>query len=494
MNPNAMKLYIQNTLMAASLLLLGACNNDNDNDADSPTDTVGVPTIAVDIGDSEVPYIIIDTDGTQIENEPKVGATMYVYSENELIKATPVGIEFRGSTSFRLSDKKSYGIETWTENGEDTDESFFGMPEEEDWILAGHIVNEQQGFITDRTLMYHYVGYNLYRDMGRYASRTQMVELQINDEYLGVYVFMEKLKRDNERIDIANLRPGEDSGEELTGGYILKIDKTDGGDLNLNQPLEYFLNNWDDDARYLESNSFRSRYDVFGNVINFDPYDAPYHSRMFLETYFNYEEPKADEITQAQKEYIQTYMDEFETALLNDDFSTEERTYTEYIDIPSFVDHFILNELVRNVDGYRLSTYLVKDKNEKLEMGPVWDLNIGYDTGDRIPFTDWVVNYNNYVIADPWMMPFWWPRLLEDPTFTSAIQARWSELRAGPLSTANIEQLVDDTKSYLVDNGAVERNYAKWNRVGVDYDASVESMKSFLRDRADWMDGEIAAF
>ena len=487
-----MRKYLQSTLFC-SLIFLIACNNDND--ADSPVLNIDtVPDFAVDIGDSEIPYIIINTGGAGIENEPKIPAKMYIHSGTELMQTSSIGIEFRGSSSFRLSDKKSFGIETWTAEGEDTDESFFGMPEEEDWILTGHIVNEREGFIYDRTMMYHYVGYNLYRDMGRYASRTQMVELQINDEYLGVYVFMEKLKRDNERIDIANLRPGEDTGEELTGGYILKIDKTDGSDFNLNQPLEYYLTNWEDDARYIESNSFRSNYDVFRNPINFDPYDAPYHSRMFLETYFNYEEPKWDEISDAQKDYIQTYIHEFEDALLADDFTTDERTYADYIDVSSFVDHFILNELVRNVDGYRLSTYLVKDKNEKLEMGPVWDLNIGYDTGDRIPFTDWVVNYNNYVIADPWMMPFWWPRLLEDPQFTAEIKTRWQELRGGPLSTANIENLIDETSSLLIDNGAVERNYAKWDGVSVDYNASVESMKDFLNVRAEWMDREIAAF
>jgi hypothetical protein len=187
-------------------------------------------------------------------------------------------------------------------------------------------------------MMYNYLGYELFREMGSYASRTQYVELEINGEYLGVYVFMEKLKRDRNRIDIATLDPGENTPELISGGYVLKIDKTSGGDLKLNQPLEYFENNWDDDARYTEDISFRSDYDIHGEIIDFDAFGPPYHPNMYLETYFLYEYPKATQISESQKTYIQTYIHNFESALLNDDFSSGERTYTSYIDLESFVD------------------------------------------------------------------------------------------------------------------------------------------------------------
>ncbi len=499
MTKSAEKGKTMKNLLLLSLLLGGvvlvSCNNDNQDEPTNPIDpTDDEVFFAVDVGTSEIPYVVINTNGNQIQNEPKVPATIQIFEKGELKQATTIGIEFRGSTSFRLSDKKSFGIESWDADGNDQDVTFFGMPEEEDWILNGHVVNESQGFIWDRTLMYHYIGYNLYRQMGRYASRTQFVELQVNGEYLGVYVFMEKLKRDNERIDISRLGPDVQEGDDLTGGYILKIDKTAGGDVVSNQPLEYFLTNWEDDARYLPALSFRSSYDIFGNTINFAPYGSPYHSQMFLETYFIYEYPKAEDLNDAQKNYIQNYIHSFETALLNDDFSSETRTYTDYIDISSFVDHFILNELVRNIDGYRLSTFLVKPRNGKLEMGPVWDLNIGFDSNDRVPADDWIINYNNHVSNDPWMMPFWWPRLIEDPVFTDALKTRWSELRSGPLADANFLALVDESADYLQSNGAVTRNYSKWNRIQVDYQASIQSLRDFLVARASWMDSEIASF
>jgi hypothetical protein len=452
-------------------------------------------TFAVDVGNSEIPYIIISTDNAAIQNEPKVPATMQIYQLDQKLHDLNIGIEFRGSTSFRISDKKSYGIETWDEAGNDIDVSILGIPEEEDWILQGHIVNFGGQFIFDRTMIYNYFGYRLARSIGRYASDTRLVEVQLNDVYQGVYVFMEKLKRDNNRIDIATLRPDENEGEDITGGYILKIDKTSGGDLNLDQPLEYFENNWEDDARYTENISFRSDYDINGNLIDFAPYDSPYHENQYLETYFLYEYPDADEISPQQKIYIQNYINDFETALLTDDFSSSQRTYLDYIDIESFVDYFLLNEVCRNIDAYRLSTFLHKDKNGKLNMGPIWDLNIGFDTGDRIPWDDWVINYNNYVDRDPWMLPFWWSRLMEDPLFRQSVKSRWQILRTGDMSTAALHSIVDDAVDMLKRNGAVQRNYEVWNlETPVDYDASIQSLKDFLEQRTAWMDSEIGSF
>ena len=471
------------------LLLITACKK---NTSVTPTES---PTTVQNTGpfaDSDIPYIVIDTKETSIENEPKVPAEMTIFVNEVESQKANIGIEFRGSTSFRLSNKKSYGIEIWDEAGNDIDASFFGFPEEEDWVLVGHVVNPERGVIFDRTLMYHHFGYELFRKMGQYSSRSKYVELEINGEYLGIYMFMEKLKRDKHRIDIKKLEPTDTDAESITGGYILKIDKTAGGNSNLNFPLEYFENNWDDDARYTPNISFRSQYDINRNFLDFSPYRQPYHSLQYLETYFLYEYPKAQNITDAQKEYIQTYVHDFETALLNDDFSSTTRTYTDYIDLSSFVDFFIINEICRNVDGYRLSTYMYKERGEKLKMGPIWDLNIGYDSGDRVPFDDWVINYNNFVQQDAWMIPFWWPRLMEDSMFKTAVKTRWQALRASELQTATLLKMVDDIAGDLQDNGAIQRNFNKWG--SVDYTQSVNALKNYLESRTAWMDGEIGQF
>ncbi len=127
-------------------------------------------------------------------------------------------------------------------------------------------------------------------------------------------------------------------------------------------------------------------------------------------------------------------------------------------------------------------------------MGPVWDLNIGFFSGDRVPMDDWVINYNNFVSQDPWMMPFWWPRLMEDPLFTEMLKDRWNNLRFNILSLAELNRMVDMAAGNLRNNGAAERNYFKWDQqIGIDWESSIEELKSYLVERVLWMDGEISA-
>ncbi|MFN4000261.1 CotH kinase family protein [Algoriphagus sp.] len=447
---------------------------------------------AIDTKESEIPYLVIDTEGREIPYEPGVLAKMKIYQKKKLIQKQGIDIEYRGKTSFRLSDKKGFNFETVDDSGASMDVAFFGMPMEEDWRLIGHVVNLNEKYIWDKSLIYNHVGYELSRKIGKYASRGQFVEIEVNGEYLGVYYFCEKLKRDSNRIDIKSLNS---SSTNLSGGYILKIDKSDAGPEHDNKPLSYFMNNWEEDARYTAFNSFRSNFDIFQKPLTFPAYQAPYHPQLYLETYFTYEYPKAENITPAQKDYIAGYIDQFEKALITDDFASTNRTYTNFIDLNSFVDYFLLSELCRNVDAYRISTFLQKDRDGKLAMGPIWDMNIGFDEGRRIPMTDWVANFNDYANKDFWMVPFWWDRLLEDPLFKKAVKNRWQALRQGELSPTSLQKVVDDAEAYLRKNGAVERNYAKWDQgIGVNYDQTIQNLKTFLTERSVWMDGQIATW
>lgn len=447
---------------------------------------------AIDTEESELPYLVIDTQGREIPYEPGTVAQMKIYQQKKLIQEQTIDLEYRGKTSFRLSDKKGFNFETIDESGDGVDVVFFGMPAEEDWRLIGHVVNLNEKYLWDQSLIYNHVGYEFSRKIGKYASRGQFVEIEVNGEYLGVYYFCEKIKRDSKRVDIKSLNAG---STNLSGGYILKIDKSDAGPEHDGKPLSYFLNNWDDDARYTSFNSFRSEFDILQRPLTFPAYQPPYHSQQYLETYFNYEYPKAEDITADQKEYIASYMTQFEQALISDDFDGADRTYPAFIDEQSFVDYFLISELCRNVDAYRISTFLQKDRDGKLAMGPVWDMNIGFDEGGRIPMNDWVVNYNDYVNDDPWMVPFWWDRLLDDPQFRQKVKTRWQTLRQSELSPSSLQKVVDDAVRYLQDNGAIERNYAKWDQgIGVNYEQSIQNLKQYLTDRSSWMDSELGGW
>ena len=199
-------------ILSSVLLLFQACSKSDPNIKTVVDDSL----FDVTVGSSVIPYIQVTTQNV-IQNEPKIPGLMHVYVEESLVFSSTIGIEYRGSTSYRLSDKKSYGIELWDEVNEGYDAEVLGFPEEEDWIFMGHVFRASNNTIFDPSLMHHYLGYQLYRSMGNYASRSRYMELEVNSFYKGAYVFMEKLKRDSNRIDVNKLKATENEGEDLTG-------------------------------------------------------------------------------------------------------------------------------------------------------------------------------------------------------------------------------------------------------------------------------------
>ncbi len=424
--------------------------------------------------DSKFPFIEINTSGNPIFDEPKSMAAMRVVDiVEDSVEITDyegmIGIEIRGSSS-TMFDKKSYGLETRDADDMDLDTSIYGMPIEEDWILNGPY--------SDKSLIRNVLIYDISNNMGRYASRTKLCELYINSDYKGVYVFMEKLKRDKERIDVNKLKLDEIEGEDLTGGYILKIDKTSG---NGGFPFDY--------TNY---NSIASAYNTEGQLTSIP------------QTHFLYEYPNEVNIRLEQRDYISNYMKEFESALAGSNFMDPESGYRKYIDVESFVDYLILNEFAHNPDAYRLSTYLYKDKNGLLNIGPIWDFNIAFGNSDFCEGgepNNWVFNYNNYCPDDAWLVHFWWKRLLSDPFFSSKVKTRYQELRTGVLSTSSVNATIDNYANQLIETGAAYRNYQKYkilntyvwpNRnVAGTYDAEIAYLKSWISQRTSWLDTNV---
>lgn len=429
---------------------------------------------------NHLPLIQIETQGQTIENEPKIDVQFTLSQGDNILLETPVGIEYRGASSNRLWDKRSYGFETRDEDGEDRDVKLLSLPEEEDWILYGPY--------SDKTLLRNLLLYDLARELGHYASRTELVELEVNNEFMGTYVLMEKLKRDKLRLDITDLDTDDISPDKVTGGYILKIDKTAG---DTNNP------DWSGDEHYSEELGFRSRFNANGEPLEY----AAYGFKQGEETYFLYDDPSPEDITREQKEYIQTYINEFEQALLSDDFSTSNRAYTKYIDIGSFVDFFLLNELSANPDAYRLSTFMHKDRDGKLKMGPVWDFNIAWGNDYRSNSQQWVYQYNQNYPGDLWQVHFWWPRLVEDPQFKAAVQIRWKQQRTSTFNEANLEQRIEEYTKRLLESEAIARNFERWDILGVSvpfnsyvgqsYDDEITYLKTWISSRLQWLDKHI---
>jgi len=414
----------------------------------------------------ELPKVSINTNGQDIVDEPKIKAEMTISINKEIEFLGSIGIEIRGSSS-QSFPKKQFGLETRDASGEGIDVSILDFPDEEDWILYAPY--------SDKALFRNILIYDLSRDIGRYASRAKFVEVNINDNYNGLYVFMEKLKRDVNRIDINKLKEDENSGEDLTGGYILKIDKADG----LNETL------------YTNQNAITS---------NFAPNNAINDQKI----YFNYDYPKPEKITLEQRDYITQYMHDFETALNSDQFTDSENGYAKYIDVTSFIEFFILNELANNVDGYRLSTWLTKEKNEKLKMGPIWDFNLAFGNANYCGGGNsnvWAYKFNERCPNDFWLIPFWWDKLLDDPNFVIELQNKWFELRANQLSNNAIQEKIDTYTVLLELSNARYKNFSKWpilstyiwpnNFIGDTYSEELNYIQNFIEERLSWLDNNI---
>ncbi len=425
------------------------------------------PDVPIIKPEDKLPQFKINTSGGTIVDEPKINARLDVFEIENVTFQGNIGIEIRGASS-QMFPKKSYGFETRDENNEDMDVSILGYPEEEDWILYAPY--------SDKSLMRNILIYDLSRDIDMYASRSKFVELTINNTYKGVYVFMEKLKRDKNRIDINKLKSDENSGEDVTGGYILKIDKTAGSNLG---------------DGYNELNSFASKH-------------APQHSSLGQKIHFLYEYPKAEDITTEQKAYISTYVTGFEDALASDNFADADLGYAKYIDVPSFIDFFLLNELSQNVDGFRLSTFMHKDKNGKLKMGPIWDFNLAFGNANYCGGSNtnsWAYKFNERCPGDYWQIPFWWEKLLQDPVFVAQLKERWSALRGGAFSEGSIITKIDDYNNTLEKAGAINENFITWpvlgvyiwpnEFVGTTHFSEIDYMKNWIKDRLSWMDKAI---
>ena len=413
---------------------------------------------------------IVDTKGQEIIDEPKVPATLMIIDSSDTLYNGYIGIELRGSTSQIFFDKKSYGVETWDKDGNDIDIALAGLPPEEDWIF--------QGPYSDKSLIRNALIYDLSNRIGQYATRTRFFEMKLNGDFLGTYLLMEKIKRDKNRVNIKKLDVNDNESKLISGGYIIKIDKTTGESSN--------------HGDYNDKISFYSNYDTNGE------------KDKDKKIYFLYDVPSPESISVGQKNYIQSYIHSFENVLISNNFLDPVTGYRQFIDIQSFVDYFLLNELSHNPDAYRLSTYMHKDRGGKLKMGPIWDYNIAfgnvnYCKGDAV--NNWIYKYNDYCPDDFWLVPFWWEKLLEDPYFADKIKSRWLELRTNQLSDKEIFGKIDLLISDLETSGAIKRNYERWpilgqwiwpnSYVGTTYESEVSYLKTWLTQRLTWMDSNI---
>ena len=255
----------------------------------------------VTLTDSNLPIVVItQPPGQTINDAARIVCDMGVIDNGTGVRNYmtdsfnnyngKIAIEVRGSTSQQYP-KKSYGFETQDALGMNFNVPLLGLPIENDWILYGPY--------PDKTLLRDVLTYDLSQKFGHYASNWRYCELVIDGDYKGLYILLERVKRDNNRVDVARLDADDLAGDSLTGGYIVKVDKLTG------------------EVGY----SWTSAYNN--------------------EVVFQFHDPEYDELNPIQASYMEDFVTDFEQATWGPQFDDPNLGFDQYIDRTSFYDFFI---------------------------------------------------------------------------------------------------------------------------------------------------------
>jgi spore coat protein CotH len=422
---------------------------------------LSINVLAQNFTDSNLPIVVIETDGgVNIPDEPKVSGSMKIIwhqdgSRNYMTDIDNpeflnydgrIGIERRGSSSQGFS-KKPYAVETREDdNVTNNNVSLLGMPAENDWVL--------NSLAYDQTGIRDVLSYELSNRLGQYASRSVYCEVVINGDYKGLYVFMEKIKPDKGRVNIEKMDETCNSYPEVTGGYIVKADKTTGGD-----PVAWTMQ------------GYGGGWGGWGSSTDF---------------ILHY--PKPEDVTNTQKNYIHDVFNNL-ASVSNQHNTSITSGISSIIDIPSFVDFMMIAEFSSNVDVYSLSTFFHKDRCGKLRAGPVWDYNLayGYDAfGNRSKYDVW--QFNNQDNNGP----KFWKDLFDTDLYRCYLARRWFELTepGQPLNYDFVCSRIDEIDTWIAE--AIERDNQRWNQMGqhVQY---VNNMKNWIQQRINWLNQNIGS-
>lgn len=435
---------------------------------------------------SNLPVIIIDDLGTPITaaNEKTPIELCTCGSPNGEDYNGNAKARIRGNSSVR-NKKKSFSVDTTDDDGGKNNVEFLGFPKEHDWALYGPEPDRSLG-------LENFITYNMYRAADNWAARTEYVEVFVVhnnsklslDDYNGVYIAMERIKRDGDRVDVAKWDESLEGPEK--GGVVFGYDND-----------------------------------------NFDEYDLLVGPAQGIAHPFVIKDPNEEDFTPEASQAFLDFINRFQIELFSPDFP--DSNYKDYIDMQGLIDYFLMVEVTKNPDGYRGSTFLFKELDGPIKGGIPWDYNEAYGQccgypiegfenegksgpgvsgGSAISPNGWRFNIcedQERCQADPSDgISIWFRQLWKDPSWRQAVADRWFELREGPWTDEAFNNVIDGAVEEL-DQGAAERNYEKWSEV-LDVEippglpagpeqwiTRVEQLRKWLLAHLAWMDEELAA-
>jgi len=403
-------------------------------------------------GDSSGLFLIFDNDfdRSSLTNQPRL--------------VTRMGVNTRGSSTGGQA-KSNFAVEFWDEFNQDTDKPFLDMPADSDWVLYG--IN---GF--DPGLMHNAIFHWFGNNTDKYASRTKYVEVfyktglgaVTTNDYFGLYLVEEKVKRGKDRVDIPPLQLENTNPPSITGGYLLKIDRNDADERTYSPPVINGLRTTPSLIEFIHPNVTPSTVD-----------------------------PRRV----AQINYIQGYIQTFITNLTVASYTNDVTGYQAYIDRDQWIENLIGNIICFNVDGYRLSGYFFKDRNGKLQQGPYWDCDRCLGTGGtatpqgdnrcfsprfwRLPANDVGTDNGTDFFGVSNVGVSWFSRLFRDPDFWQKFIDRYQEFRTNKFHTNAITEMVEGFHTEIKEAQVREQN--RWAPSGFTYPrAGVQTVNGYTFD------------
>ncbi|GAB6169492.1 CotH kinase family protein [Clostridium carnis] len=414
--------------------------------------------------ETHLPIIVIDTNGQELNRENLVKADLKVYDSyknyNEL-KDKPTlevksMIKIRGNTTAKVP-KKQYSINLISEDGANVNKEILGMPKESSWVLNGPYM--------DKSLIRNYIVYNVSKEIMPYAPRTEYCEVFLKtsnseeslkkEDYIGLYLMIEKIKRDKNRVNISETVSYLDETS-----YIILRDSVKDDDLVL---------------------------DTFSQRLKVD-----YNGRYTNELICVY--PSNEKLTKEKLDYITKDVDTIEKRMYSAFYTDPELGYRNYIDVESFATYAVINEFFRNVDQGSRSAFYYKEIGGKLKAGPVWDYNFSMGNATYSEAS----SVEGFELKS---MP-WFDQLVRDDYFVENFVSKYRELRETYLNDDYLFELIDKIVNKLGES--IDRNFKRWpevyeknvwpnpdNPATKNYEEEIIAMKKFISERGKWMDENI---